>query len=79
MPPPGAVLTAMIGLRRLLAVHGAPVEVLRPKAQGGREELLEDFISLGAAFAGCLYGMRFAAARRCLLAGSAKCPSGGAR
>jgi len=66
-------------LRRLLAVHGATVEVLHPKAQGGREELLEDFISLVTTFAGRLYGMRSAAARRRLLAESDKCPPGGAR
>jgi predicted site-specific integrase-resolvase len=65
-------------LRRLLA-HGATVEVLHPKAQGGREELLEDFISLVTTFAGRLYGMRSAAARRRLLAESGTAPSGGAR
>lgn len=57
-------------LRRLLAAHGATVEVLHPKAQGGKEELLEDFISLVTTFAGRLYGMRSAAARRRLLAES---------
>jgi excisionase family DNA binding protein len=57
-------------LRRPLAVHGVAVEVLHPKAQGGREELLEDFISLVTTFAGRLYGMRYAAARRRLLAES---------
>ena len=61
-------------LRRLLAVHGATVEVLHPKAQGGREELLEDFISLVTTFAGRLYGMRSAAARRRLLAESDRNP-----
>lgn len=64
-------------LRRLLAAHGATVEVLHPKAQGGREELLEDFISLVTTFAGRLYGMRSAAARRRLLAESGTAPSGG--
>jgi predicted site-specific integrase-resolvase len=66
-------------LRRLLAVHGATVEVLRPKAQGGREELLEDFVSLVTTFAGRLYGMRSAAARRRLLAESGQRPPGAAR
>jgi putative resolvase len=64
-------------LRRLPAAHGATVEVLHPKAQGGREELLEDFISLVTTFAGRLYGMRSAAARRRLLAESGTAPSGG--
>jgi len=50
-------------LRRRPAVHGATMEVLHPKARGGWEELLEDFISLVATFAGRLYGMRSAAAR----------------
>ncbi len=66
-------------LRRLLAVHGATVEVLHPKAQGGREELLEDFVSLVTTFAGRLYGMRSAAARRRLLAESDRPPPGGTR
>jgi excisionase family DNA binding protein len=66
-------------LRRLLAVHGATVEVLHPKAQGGREELLEDFISLVTTFAGRLYGMRSAAARKRLLAESDRHPPGAAR
>lgn len=66
-------------LRRLLAAHGATVEVLHPKAQGGREELLEDFISLVTTFAGRLYGMRSAATRRRLLAESGTAPSGGER
>jgi predicted site-specific integrase-resolvase len=66
-------------LRRLLAVHGATVEVLHPKAQSGREELLEDFISLVTTFAGRLYGMWSAAARKPLLAESGRCPPGGGR
>ena len=66
-------------LRRLPAVHGATVEVLHSKAQGGREELPEDFISLVTTFAGCLYGMRSAAARRRLLAEPDRCPPGGVR
>jgi predicted site-specific integrase-resolvase len=66
-------------LRRLLAVHGATLEVLHPKAQGGSEELLEDFISLVTTFAERLYGMRSAAARRRLLAESDRRPTGGTR
>jgi predicted site-specific integrase-resolvase len=64
-------------LRRLLAVYGANLEVLYPKAQGGREELLEDFVSLVTTFAGRLYGMRSAEARRRLLAESGQCPPAG--
>lgn len=64
-------------LRRLLAVYGADLEVLHPKAQGGREELLEDFVSLVTTFAGRLYGMRSAEARRRLLAESGQCPPAG--
>jgi predicted site-specific integrase-resolvase len=55
-------------LRQLLAVHGATLEVLHPKAAGGREELLEDFVSLVTTFAGRLYGLRSAESRRRLLA-----------
>jgi putative resolvase len=65
-------------LRRLLAA-GAIAEVLHPKAQDGREELLEDFISLITTFAGRLYAMRSAAARRQLLAESGTAPSGASR
>jgi putative resolvase len=63
-------------LRRLLTVHGATVEALHPKAQGGREEPLEDFISLATTFAGRLYGIRSAAARKRLLTESDRCPPG---
>jgi putative resolvase len=52
---------------------------LHPKRSGGREELLDDFSSLVAVFAGCLYGMRSAGARRRLLAGPAQRPEGGGR
>jgi predicted site-specific integrase-resolvase len=55
-------------LRQLLAVHGATLEVLHPKATGGRDELLEDFISLVTTFAGRLYGLRSAESRSRLLA-----------
>jgi excisionase family DNA binding protein len=66
-------------LRRLLAVRGATVGVLHPKAQGGREELPEDFISLVTAFAGRLYGMRSAAARKRLPVESDRRVPGGGR
>lgn len=66
-------------LRRLLAVQGAAVEVPSPKAQGGREELLEDFVSLVTTFAGRLYGMRSASARKRLLTESDRHPPGGSR
>lgn len=66
-------------LRRLIAVRGATVEVLRLEAQGGREELLGDFISLVTAFAGRLHGVRSAAACERLLAGSGRCSPGGGR
>jgi predicted site-specific integrase-resolvase len=61
-------------LKCLFAVHGATLEVLHPKKTGGRQELLEDFISLVTTFAGRLYGMRSADARRRLLAESGQCP-----
>ncbi|MFE9656532.1 IS607 family transposase [Micromonospora sp. NPDC006431] len=60
-------------LKHLLAVHGATLEVLHPKKLGGREELLEDFVSLVTTFAGRLYGMRSAENRRRLLAESGQC------
>jgi predicted site-specific integrase-resolvase len=66
-------------LRRLLGVRGVTVGVLHPKAQGGREELPEDLISLVTAFAGRLYGMRSAAARKRLPAESDRCAPGGVR
>ncbi len=55
-------------LKQLFAVHGVTLEVLHPKKSGGREELLEDFMSLLTTFAGRLYGMRSAESRRRLLA-----------
>lgn len=56
-------------LEQLLARDGVGVEVLHPKGSaGGMEELLEDFMSLVAAFAGRLYGIRSREARRQLLA-----------
>lgn len=58
-------------LRQLLAAHSVDLEVLHPKATGGKEELLEDFVSLVTTFAGRLYGMRSAAARQRLLAETA--------
>lgn len=60
-------------LKRLFAVYGVTVEVLHPKKLGGRDELLEDFVSLVTTFAGRLYGMRSADNRRRLLAESEKC------
>ncbi|MFJ9370140.1 IS607 family transposase [Nocardia sp. NPDC101769] len=63
-------------LTRLFQVYGAELEVLHPKRSGGREELLEDFVSLVTTFAGRLYGMRSAAARARLLAESGQCPAG---
>ncbi|MFE5588476.1 IS607 family transposase [Kitasatospora sp. NPDC056531] len=67
-------------LKRLFAAHGATVEILHPKKTGGRQELLEDFISLVTTFAGRLYGMRSADARRRLLAESGQClPDGDVR
>src|SRR5919108_2969382 len=55
-------------LKRLFAVYGVTVEVLHPSRLGGRDELLEDFVSLVTTFAGRLYGMRSAENRRRLLA-----------
>ncbi|WP_433446769.1 IS607 family transposase [Streptomyces sp. CA-142005] len=60
-------------LKRLFAVYGVTVEVLHPKKLGGRDELLEDFVSLVTTFAGRLYGMRSAENRRRLLAESGQC------
>ncbi|MFC5854342.1 hypothetical protein ACFPZI_21835 [Streptomyces chlorus] len=56
-------------LIQVLAHHGAEVEVMHAKgAAGGMEELLDDFMSLVATFAGRTYGMRSREARRRLLA-----------
>lgn len=60
-------------LKRLFAVYGATLEVLHPKKSGGRDELLEDFVSLVTTFAGRLYGMRSAQARKRLLAETGQC------
>ncbi|MGP4088831.1 hypothetical protein [Streptomyces sp. KR55] len=60
-------------LERLFAVYGVTLEVLHPKKSGGRDELLEDFVSLVTTFAGRLYGMRSAEARKRLLAESGLC------
>jgi excisionase family DNA binding protein len=57
-------------LKRLFAVYGVTVEVLHPKKLGGRDELLEDFVSLVTTFAGRLYGMRSAENCKRLLAES---------
>lgn len=64
-------------LKRLFAVYGVTVEVLHPKKLGGRDELLEDFVSLVTTFAGRLYGMRSAEHRRRLLAESGQCTEEG--
>ncbi|MFF1810692.1 IS607 family transposase [Streptomyces sp. NPDC058251] len=64
-------------LRRLFAVYGVTVEVLHPKKLGGRDELLEDFVSLVTTFAGRLYGMRSAENRKRLLAESGQCSDEG--
>jgi putative resolvase len=66
-------------LKRLFAVYGVTLEVLHPKKSGGRDELLEDFVSLVTTFAGRVYGMRSAEARKRLLAESGQCPAGGVR
>ena len=60
-------------LRRLFAVYGVTIEVLHPKKLGGRDELLEDFVALVTIFAGRLYGMRSAEARRRLLTETGQC------
>jgi excisionase family DNA binding protein len=55
-------------LRELLARDGVSVEVVNAKGSpGGMEELLADFMSLVATFAGRLYGLRSREARRLLL------------
>jgi predicted site-specific integrase-resolvase len=59
-------------LKRLFAVYGVTVEVLHPKKLGGRDELLEDFVSLVTTFAGRLYGMRSAENCKRLLAESGR-------
>ena len=64
-------------LKRLFAVYGVTVEVLHPRALGGRDELLEDFVCLVTMFAGRLYGMRSARNRRRLPAGSGQCSDAG--
>ncbi|MEV7025989.1 IS607 family transposase [Kitasatospora sp. NPDC093558] len=61
-------------LKRLFAVYGVTLEVLHPRKSGGRDELLEDFVSLVTTFAGRLYGMRSADARKRLLAETGQCP-----
>ena len=55
-------------LAALLARDGVSVEVLHPKGSaGGVEELLADFMSLVATFAGRMYGIRSREAKRRLL------------
>ncbi|MFC4006100.1 hypothetical protein ACFOY2_02630 [Nonomuraea purpurea] len=64
-------------LKRLFAVYGVTLDILHPRKSGGREELLEDFVSLVTTFAARLYGMRSAQARRRLLAESGQCANDG--
>ncbi|MER5910725.1 IS607 family transposase [Streptomyces sp. NPDC001982] len=64
-------------LKQLFAVHGVTLEVLHPKKLGGRDELLEDFVSLVTTFAGRLDGMRSADTRKRLLAESGQCSDSG--
>jgi predicted site-specific integrase-resolvase len=60
-------------LTRLLAVHGVSVEVLHDTGSaGGMEELLADFMSLIATFAGRMYGIRSKEARKRLLTEAAE-------
>jgi predicted site-specific integrase-resolvase len=60
-------------LSALLARDGVTVEVLHPKGSaGGVEELLADFMSLVATFAGRMYGIRSREAKRRLLAAAGK-------
>ena len=55
-------------LERLLSRDGVKIEVLHENgAAGGMPELLEDFMSLVATFAGRMYGIRSAEAKRRLL------------
>ncbi|MFC9646802.1 IS607 family transposase [Streptomyces mirabilis] len=63
-------------LKRLFTVYGVTLEVLHPKKSGGRDELLEDFVSLVTTFAGRLYGMRSAKAHKRLLAETGQCSNG---
>ncbi|MDA8395548.1 MAG: hypothetical protein M0T72_09980 [Candidatus Dormibacteraeota bacterium] len=56
-------------LRQLLERDGVLLEVAHPKGSGGgRAELLEDFTTLVATFAGRMYGIRSREAKRRLLA-----------
>ncbi|MFC9500648.1 recombinase family protein [Streptomyces sp. NPDC056982] len=52
-------------LTQVLAHHQVTVEVLHVKGTvGGMEELMDDFMSLVATFAGRMYGLRSREARR---------------
>lgn len=70
-------------LIQVLEHHQVTVEVLHAKGTaGGMEELLDDFMSLVATFAGRMYGMRSREARRRLLteaAGKMEGPAPGPR
>ncbi|SCG40199.1 IS607 family transposase [Micromonospora inositola] len=62
-----------VWLTALLGRDGVSVEVLHPKGSaGGVEELLDDFMSLVATFAGRMYGLRSREAKRRLLAAAAR-------
>jgi predicted site-specific integrase-resolvase len=59
----------IVWLTALLAGDGVTVEVLHSKGSaGGIEELVDDFMSLVATFAGRMYGIRSREAKRRLLA-----------
>jgi predicted site-specific integrase-resolvase len=66
---PGSVSAGSSGC----SLFGVTLEVLHPKKSGGRDELLEDFVSLATTFAGRLYGMRSAESRKRLPAESGQC------
>ena len=59
-------------LEQLLEKSSVSIKVLHPKASSGMEELLEDFTSLIATFAGRMYGMRSKAAKEQLLKAATK-------
>jgi predicted site-specific integrase-resolvase len=67
-------------LRELLARDGVSVEVLHVKGSaGGMDELLADFMSLVATFAGRMYGIRGREAKQRLLARAVQDASGSGR
>ena len=69
-------------ITQLLAVQGVTVEVVHAKGSaGGMDELLADFVSLIATFAGRMYGIRSREARKRLLdaAAATERPAGAER